>query len=426
MKQETTEQWLYAKIRELPVIDTHEHLPWDEQEALAQPQDILSEYLSHYLSSDLRSAGASGELLNFVRDCEHDLRMRWEFIRPYWDACRHTGYARALDIAVKELYGFDGITQENLLPVNEAFLRARKPGRMHALLREHCGIEISVLDRWVHLTGENPLFLRAYAPAELIMPYGIEGCADPCAYLQQKHGRAIQTLEDWKWAMERELDAVLAAYHSRVLKCALAYDRTLAFAQVAQGEAEALFARWLETPARGRGQFPAALQDYLMHHLLTLANARALTLQLHTGLLEGNGNTLSNSDPMLLNPLFGKYPRVTFDLFHISYPFEKTACALAKMFPNVTLDLCWAHIISPSACRAALHDFLDAVPYTKISAFGGDYLFADGVAGHLELSRQSVSRVLAEKVADGVFSKERALEIAKALYYDNPKRIFQI
>ena len=40
------------------------------------------------------------------------------------------------------------------------------------------------------------------------------------------------------------------------------------------------------------------------------------------------------------------------------------------MFPNVFIDMCWAHIISPAAVTAALADFLDGVPFNKIMGFG--------------------------------------------------------
>ena len=96
------------------------------------------------------------------------------------------------------------------------------------------------------------------------------------------------------------------------------------------------------------------------------------------------------------------------------------------MFPNVLIDMCWAHIISPFACVVALEDFLDSVPYNKISAFGGDYLFVDGVYGHLHIARQNISHVLAEKVEQGLFSVAKSIDIAKALFYDNPKRIVQL
>jgi hypothetical protein len=42
------------------------------------------------------------------------------------------------------------------------------------------------------------------------------------------------------------------------------------------------------------------------------------------------------------------------------------------------------------------------------------------------MARQNVSRVLAKKVEYGVFPLDKALDIAKALFYDNPMRIFQL
>jgi hypothetical protein len=44
---------------------------------------------------------------------------------------------------------------------------------------------------------------------------------------------------------------------------------------------------------------------------------------------------------------------------------------------------------------SALVEWLDTVPANKISAFGGDYIFVDGVYGHQYLARQNVARALA-------------------------------
>ena len=81
-------------------------------------------------------------------------------------------------------------------------------------------------------------------------------------------------------------------------------------------------------------------------------------------------------------------------------------------------------IISPEAARRALVEWLDAVPANKISAFGGDYCFVDGVYGHQFLARQNVAAALAQKVADGTFSLSRAKEVAGWLLVENPKRLF--
>ena len=43
------------------------------------------------------------------------------------------------------------------------------------------------------------------------------------------------------------------------------------------------------------------------------------------------------------------------------------------------------------------------MPASKISAFGGDYCFVDGVYDHQYLARRNVASALAQKVGDGSF-----------------------
>lgn len=51
-----TYEHLYDLIKDIPVIDTHEHLPsWERNRD--QNNDVLAEYLTHYFSCDLVSAG---------------------------------------------------------------------------------------------------------------------------------------------------------------------------------------------------------------------------------------------------------------------------------------------------------------------------------------------------------------------------------
>ncbi|MDR2687748.1 MAG: amidohydrolase, partial [Oscillospiraceae bacterium] len=141
---------------------------------------------------------------------------------------------------------------------------------------------------------------------------------------------------------------------------------------------------------------------------------------------EGMGNDLENSNPMLLKNLFAKYPNVPFDLFHIGYPYQSELITLAKYYPNVYIDMCWAHIISPHASREFFREALDVLPYTKIFAFGGDYGFFDGVVGHLAMAKHNICEVLAEKVGRGEYGMALAEKILRAVFYGNAKRVFKL
>ena len=421
------ERGLLADIASLPVIDTHEHLPFAESDR-ARDVDLLREYLAHYLSSDLVSAGLPPADLERAKDLRLPLADRWSLVEPFWEACRHTGYARALDAAVRGIYGIDGVSRGTIGALDAAFRKSLTPGHFRRVLKDLCGIEVSLLDGFTGRFEADPqLFRRMWQPSYYVMPEPAEGKGIP--WVEGVLGRPVRSLDDWLEGFDRELDEAMASGIAG-LKCALAYSRSIAFEAVAVPEAREAFAACIAAWDRA-GREPTAatplpfpVQDFVMYHWLRRAGERGLPCQFHTGLLEGNGNLLGHADPMLLNPLFLACPNVRFDLFHIGWPFTETATALCKMFPNVFVDMCWAHIISPVAARRALSGFLDALPFTKISAFGGDYLFVDGVCGHLAIARENVARVLAEKVREGTFGKERASAIARALFHDNPARIF--
>jgi predicted TIM-barrel fold metal-dependent hydrolase len=126
----------------------------------------------------------------------------------------------------------------------------------------------------------------------------------------------------------------------------------------------------------------------------------------------------------LLTNLFFLYPNVKFDLFHISYPFQEKLAVLGKTFPNVYVDFCWAHIVSPSAARRAMHEFLETVPVNKIFGYGGDYRFPELSYGHLQIAKEDITQVLGEKVEAGFCSEEESVEIAGMLLRENALRLF--
>jgi len=418
----------YDTLREfifsLDIIDTHEHLPPFEKER-DRDTDVLAEYLRHYFSSDLISAGLSDDGLAFARDATQPIRKRWETVAPYWHACRSTGYGRELDIAVRELYGIDAINGDTIETLNEAFRATLgTDGQYEKVLKETAKIEISIEDaESACVTGGgdavDPRYFRpVFRLDKFIAPEGT-------ATLDELGGLTdvtIGSLEDLKRAAEVHFEARLAS-GCIGLKCGLAYMRTLGFEKTSAAEAERDFAKLLEGADAASLR---ALQDHMMHFVCSLADDRRLPFQVHTGLQEGNGNFIRHADPTLLTNLFMEYPNVPFDLFHIGYPYQQSMSALAKNFRNVFIDFAWVHVISPEAAVRALVEYLDAVPANKILGFGGDYNFIDGVAGHACMARENIAKALAFKVTDGSFGVDRARELARMILRDNPAAVFAL
>ena len=409
-------------------IDTHEHTPGPAKWVQAD-HDVLCEWLTHYFCDDLVSAGLTERQLNeVVRDGSRPLAERWRLVEPYWDAARHTGYGVALDLAARGLYGLEAVRADTIEELDRRFRAARRKtasgeaNHYDFVLKQKSRVAVSIVD-------SNPDCDKRYFVSACRLDHYLQpGSPDDVRAVGEKAGVAVRSLDDWLAAAEAELDAALAKGVVAV-KTSTAYWRSLRYPKVQRRRAEEAFrsiAGVVAADPADEGRARETLQDFVMHHVLGLADRRGLPVQVHTGLQAGTGNDIANANPELMTDLFRQYPNVTFDIFHMGYPYQQTLSAIAKTFRNVMIDMSWAHVISPEACVRAVVEWLDAVPANKISAFGGDYLFVDGVYGGACLARRNIARSLACKVDQGSFDLDRAKEICRWFFVDNPKRIFRL
>lgn len=427
MDYQTVYNEIYTQIAEMTIIDTHEHLPCEEGTREKQT-DVLKEYLTHYFNRDLLSAGLPPEDHEKAIDEALPLMERWKLVEPYWELCRYTGYGRALDLSVTGLYGIDGISGSTIEILNQKFLRSLEPGTFGRVLKEKSKIAVSILDS---LTDEklkvDPAFFKpVFRIDDLVFPQNWNTIRS----VEKRTGIAVSTFFTYVQACEALIEQAMDS-GAVGFKCGLAYKRPLFFPRTTFSKAEEDFNDLFKVrhlnPEEGQLFYPGEhFQNYMMHIIMEYTNKKCITMQIHTGLQEGNGNYLNNSDPTHLTNLFLEYPNTGFDLFHIGYPFQHKITALAKNFPRVFIDMCWAHIISPNASVNALLEWIDAVPLNKISGFGGDYCFIDGVYGHQLLARENIAKTLTIKVKEGLFTAEKAVEIAKMFLWDNPKKIFRL
>jgi predicted TIM-barrel fold metal-dependent hydrolase len=225
------------------------------------------------------------------------------------------------------------------------------------------------------------------------------------------------------------------------VKIALAYFRTIEFEKTGEAEAEKAFNSIFReqpldwTPDSIIGSVLSygpsleeakPLQDYMIHKVIQLAAKHRLPVQIHTGLLEGFGNVITNSNPVSLTNLFIEYRDVKFDVFHGGYPYTGELATLAKNFQNVFIDMCWLHVISPARARSALREWLETVPANKTIGFGGDYLFVEGTYGHSIIARENIARVLSEMVEDGDIKIKESRTLAAKLLRQNALDLFKI
>jgi hypothetical protein len=409
---------LLEYIQQLDIIDTHEHL-LPEAMRLGTKADFFNVTLSQYASSDLISAGMPPSAMDTLRDETTALDKKIALFMPFWEKTKNTVYCRVLKIAAKDIYGVESIDKDTLPELNARLLAQNKPGLYDKVLKEKCRIKYCLWDQFYTETPEKDDFFRlSLRLDDIVMIHSAEDIKG----LEKKYSLDIRN----PGVLEDILEIAITNHKPRgltAIKCALAYQRTLDFTPVSLPEATIAMERILRN--RFVEQDAKNLQDYLMYSLVQKCYWHGIPLQIHTGLLEGNANYIRNANPALLTDLVISNPGTRFDVFHGGYPYGGEMAAMAKMFPNVYLDMAWTHIISQTYSTRYLAEWLDTVPVSKLLGFGGDYCFVEGTYGHLRIAQENIAYVLAARVADGLDSLKEAKEYAAMMLFENADNLYK-
>jgi hypothetical protein len=230
-------------------------------------------------------------------------------------------------------------------------------------------------------------------------------------------GIDVRTLDDLEELITSLADASLQA-GGRSFKAAVAYDRSLLVREVPRSEAAAVFGRGSGSPTH---EERTVFGDHIIGFCLEIARARGMVFQVHTGTAR-----LAGSDPTNLIPLLERFHDVTFDLFHIGYPWTREAAALARAYPNVRLNLTWLPNISMGVAVSVLKECLQAVPESGRITWGADAKTPEEMYGSVKAAKQVVARALGELVTEGQLSLDDALAEAERILWRSATEIYGI
>ncbi|MDC0769369.1 amidohydrolase family protein [Streptomyces sp. HD] len=186
------------------------------------------------------------------------------------------------------------------------------------------------------------------------------------------------------------------------------------------GEVRGAAGRWLA----GRRVGGELTDPVLLRHLLWIAIASGLPLQLHAGLGEP-GLRIDRTDPVLLTDFVRATAGLGTDLVLLhGYPYHRHAAHLAGVFPHVYTDSGAALIRTGARAATILAEILELAPFGKI-------LFSSGAQGLPELHvvgaglfREALARVLGGWVAEGAWSLVDAQRVAEMVAAGNARRVY--
>jgi predicted TIM-barrel fold metal-dependent hydrolase len=425
---------IYEDVHELiaqtPLVDTHEHLV-DESRRVDTSKfsenfwlrpiftgKDFSVLFSHYADADLKVAGMSSEALGKFSSPDTDLHEKWKLVSPYYDRTRNTGYLRNVRESIRILYGEEDINENNIESISNKLKSDIKPGYYRRMLNDVSNIEfchVNCLDESVFMETEDPQLLCQDINFGNLCDWGV---------VAAELGREISTLQQWRDGIE----AVFERYGPRsiAVKNAKAYSRKLNFKKVSADAVAPL----VERKALGKDitwEESLTIEDHLFHFCIEQATAYNLPVKLHTGYYAGDSymplhRLRENAGDVC--ELLMAYPDTVFDIFHITYPYQHEAIAMAKHFPNAYIDMCWAWIIDPVGSVQFLKQFLTTAPASKVFTFGGDYVPVELVPGHASMTRQGLSQVLTELLQEGWLDESDVESLAVRIMNGNAHEIF--
>ena len=362
------EQRITTYVSEMKVVDTHEHLEGQTSWMKDGKLDFML-LLQHYAYDDIRSAGMPKETFNKLLTDSLSVPEKWDALKPFWEATSNTAYCRAALLTADKLFGVKDINEQTVQNLSAKIKKAYQTDWYKIVINEKCGIEYMVIDGADHTLGSPSQFKYVkkfdYLSIDSRKKIGI---------IARRQNAALNSVDDLVRALETEFSEALKQ-GCVAIKTTVAYNRTLLFEDVPKARAQEVFEKIMSSGSDAPLPFEDVkpIQDYMMHRILDLARATNTPVQIHTGLQAGDGNYIENSRPTHLANLLLKYRDVNFILFHGGYPYGGELATLAKNFRNVSIDMCWLYIISPSYSERYLNEWLETVPASKIMAFGGDF-----------------------------------------------------
>jgi uncharacterized protein len=403
-------QALYEQISVMPTVDAHEHIHSEEMRT-GRPVDIF--LLFHqYLIMDLVGAGMDEQAADDLGSPEVALDRKWDLIAPYLDLVRTGSVAGPPFAALRKFFDAEDLTKDNYVELSQKMQAHNKPGVYEKVMREACNIVLALNQNttmWQTDIFKPILFEDKFigsGSGESLRSAMAEDGQEPAADLE---------------GYVRQMDGLLRKRKAEGMIGVKGYCR--AYVPVDATTAALAYPRVLSGTAAGDDC--NAVLCHLRSRMYDIMGEINLVGVLHSGIWAGNWYTIETIRPTYVYEIACAHRNTRFDLFHAASPSPADAGFITRSLPNVYLNSCWSHLLSPTLTKQAWDMWLDMFPFNRVMAWGGDYWWAiENVYGAVDAVRQALAEVLAGRIAAGSFNEARALQIARRWMHDNAKEIY--
>ena len=214
------------------------------------------------------------------------------------------------------------------------------------------------------------------------------------------------------------------------MKFEVAYFRTLYFRDPSREKAEAIYAQFRAGGVPSEEDY-RTFQDYIFRVLIDQAGRLHLPVYFHSAVGIGDYFSLRNGNPLNLENVLRdpRYSNVNFVLIHGGYPYTLDMIWLTAAKNVYTDSSLMGYYVYPSELKSILKQWISLYP-EKIM-FGSDAFPFNEAVGAEETfwlaarsARTAVAAALAELAAEGAFTEEKAVGLARLYLHDNAAKLY--
>jgi len=427
----STALWKY--IDGLTVIDTHEHIS-SEAELMGLQLDIFNLFIP-YIVDNLESAGITVDEMALMKNGQAPFKDRWAAFYKYYPAIQSSTYILALQTSLAAQYQFKNYGLKECQRISDLLKKDfAKKGFMKKFFEKN---QIESMLTFRSPSSED--VRRSYGEDKMMVVPTVNNI---CV----RDAKSLEEISKMTETPIRNLDDILAGIDKlfkeydaagiKNIKFGSSYNREINYRARTREEAEASFAKIMETPfdysdaqpnkyyVYTLSDYHIPLDDYLGVYMIKQAEKYHMNVIFHVGIFAWNFNSVRNNHASSLEWLMKNFPKVNFVILHAGYPYFDEAILLAKYYPNVYINMTWDHIIERGKSIEIMKSYVEMLPTNKIHLFGGDYLFPQQIYGNVLFTKENLYIALCELIKKGTLNEEQARKIASDWLYNNPKAFY--
>jgi hypothetical protein len=138
------------------------------------------------------------------------------------------------------------------------------------------------------------------------------------------------------------------------------------------------------------------------------------------------GSRVSDRSIAQVSEMIARHPKLSFVCSLASRHADQAFCTFCRELPNLSMAGYWWHNFFPSAIRHVMEERLDMMPTNKQIGFFSDAYCVEWAYAKAKMVLNQLAIVLAQKVAQGQYTRNDAVQIAKTILFDSTRDLMGV